>query len=203
MIADEVVTGFGRLGSMFGSRAWGVQPDIMVFAKGINSGYVPLGATMINARVAEPFDSEDDAQFTPRAFAHGTTYAGHPLACAAALANLKIVEDENLPANAGAVGAHLLARFRALQARHRNIGDVRGMGLMLGIELVSDKASKKPFELSDGFGQKIWERCIARGVLIRNLADTFIVSPPLTLTIAQADLIADTFDAAITAVAGV
>ncbi len=200
-IADEVVTGFGRLGSMFGSRAWGVKPDMMVFAKGINSGYVPLGATMINARVAEPFDTEDDAQFTPRAFAHGNTYAGHPLACAAAMANLKIVEDEDLPANAGAVGAHMLARFQALQDKHHNIGDVRGKGLMLGIELVADRATKKQYELTEGFGHRIWERCIAKGVLIRNLAETFIISPPLTLTMAQADLIVDTFDEAIGAVA--
>ncbi len=200
LIADEVVTGFGRIGHMFGSRAWGIKPDMMVFAKGINSGYVPLGATMINARVAEAFQSDDDAQFTPRAFAHGNTYAGHPLACAAALANLKIVEDENLPGNAADVGGYFLARLRDIQTRHRVIGDVRGMGLMIGIELVADKATKRQFELTEQVGHRIWERCVAKGVLIRNLADTFIISPPLTLTKAQADMIVDTFDVAATAV---
>jgi putrescine---pyruvate transaminase len=202
MISDEVVTGFGRSGTMFGCRTHGVKPDIMVFAKGINSGYVPLGATMINARVAAAFDSDDNNEFTPRAFMHGNTYAGHPLACAAAVANLRIVEQENLPANAAEVGKYLLDRLKELEPRHRNIGDVRGMGLMIGIELVADKKTKRPFELAEGFGARIWERCVEKGVLIRNLADTFIISPPLTLTKEHADVIVETFDKAISAVEG-
>jgi putrescine---pyruvate transaminase len=201
LIADEVVTGFGRLGSLFGCRAWGVKPDIMVFAKGINSGYVPLGATLINARVAAAFMSDDDkAQFTPRAFMHGNTYSGHPLACAAALANLRIVEQEDLPANAGKVGAYLLGRLDDIKRRHPNIGDVRGKGLMIGIELVADPETRRPFDLAENFGARIWDRCVGKGVLIRNLADTFIISPPLTLTTEHADKIVDTFDAAISAV---
>jgi adenosylmethionine-8-amino-7-oxononanoate aminotransferase len=182
LISDEVVTGFGRSGSMFGCRAHGVKPDVMVFAKGINSGYVPLGATMINARVAQAFDSNDDNEFTPRAFMHGNTYSGHPLACAAALANLRIVEQENLTANAGEVGTYFLDRLTEIAPRHRNIGDVRGMGLMLAIELVADKKTKRPFDLSERFGARIWDRCVEKGVLIRNLADTFIISPPLILS---------------------
>ena len=200
MISDEVVTGFGRSGSMFGCRAHGVKPDIMVFAKGINSGYVPLGATMINARVAAAFDSDDDNEFTPRAFMHGNTYAGHPLACAAALASLRIVEQENLPGNAGEVGRYFLDRLTEMAPRHRNIGDVRGKGLMIGIELVADKETKRPFDLSEGFGARIWERCVAKGVLIRNLADTFIISPPLTLKKEHVDVMVDAFESAISAV---
>jgi len=200
LIADEVVTGFGRVGSLFGSRAWGVKPDIMVFAKGINSGYVPLGATLINARVAAAFLSDDNAQFTPRAFMHGNTYAGHPLACAAALANLRIIERENLPANAGRVGAYLLDRLKDIQRRHPNMGDVRGKGLMIGIELVADPQTRRPFDLSENFGARIWDRCIEQGVLIRNLADIFIISPPLTFTTEHADRVVDAFDAAISAV---
>ena len=200
MISDEVVTGFGRSGSMFGCRAHGVKPDIMVFAKGINSGYIPLGATMINARVAAAFDSDDDNEFTPRAFMHGNTYAGHPLACAAALANLGIVEREDLPANAGAVGKYFLDRLKELEPRHRNIGEVRGMGLMIGVELVADKKTKKPFDLAEGFGAKIWERCLEKGVLIRNLADTFIISPPLTLKEEHVDVMVEAFESAIRAV---
>jgi putrescine---pyruvate transaminase len=200
LIADEVVTGFGRCGSMFGSRAWGVKPDIMVFAKGINSGYVPLGATLINAKVAAAFQSDDKSQFTPRAFMHGNTYAGHPLACAAAIANLRIVEQEELPANAGKVGAYLLARLKDIQTRHPNIGEVRGKGMMVGIELVADPETRRPFDLAENFGARIWDRCVAKGILIRNLADTFIISPPLTFTTEHADKIADTFDEAISAV---
>ncbi len=199
-ISDEVVTGFGRLGSMFGARHWGVKPDIMVFAKGINSGYVPLGATLMNARIADAFLTEDDAQFTMAAFWHGNTYAGHPLACAAALANLDIVEREGLERNAGEVGAYLIDRFRDVQTRHPTMGDVRGLGLMIGIELVKDPETKEAFPLAARFGSRITELCKARGVLLRNLGDTFIISPPLVLTKAHADTMAEAFEAAIGAV---
>lgn len=196
-ISDEVVTGFGRLGSMFGSRFWGVKPDVMVFAKGINSGYVPLGATLMNKRVADAFLSEDEAEFTPAAFFHGNTYAGHPLACAAAVANLRIVEEERLDRNAGEVGAYFLARLKDVQTRHRNIGDVRGLGLMIGVELVKDPETKELLDLSLGFGARIAELCRDKGVLIRNLADTFIISPPLTLAKAHVDEMVDVFEQAI------
>ncbi|WP_131113778.1 aminotransferase class III-fold pyridoxal phosphate-dependent enzyme [Lichenihabitans psoromatis] len=198
LISDEVVTGFGRLGSMFGSRHWGVKPDIMVFAKGINSGYVPLGATVMNKRVADAFVTEDESQFTMAAFWHGNTYAGHPLACAAALANLDIVEREHLDRNAGEVGSHLLARLRDVQQRHPTMGDVRGLGLMIGIELVKNPDTKEAFAASANYGSRIAEKCKQQGVLLRNLGDTFILSPPLVLTKAQADTIADTFESAIT-----
>ena len=200
LISDEVVTGFGRIGSMFGCRAWGVRPDLMVFAKGINSGYVPLGATLINARVEAAFLSDDKAQFTPRAFMHGNTYAGHPLACGAALANLRIAEEEDLPANAAKVGKYLLESLQDIQKRHPNMGDVRGKGLMVGIELVADPETKRPFDLSENFGARVWDRCVAKGVLIRNLADTFIISPPLTFKTEHADMIVEAFDEAISAV---
>jgi putrescine aminotransferase len=200
LISDEVVTGFGRSGSMFGCRSFGVKPDIMIFAKGINSGYVPLGATMINARVADAFDSDDSSEFTAKAFMHGNTYTGHPLACVAAIANLRIVEEENLPANAGEIGKYFLDRLLEIAPRHRNIGDIRGMGLMIGIELVADKKTKKPFDLSERFGGRIWERCVAKGLLVRNLADTFIFSPPLTLKKQHVDVMMEAFESAITAV---
>jgi adenosylmethionine-8-amino-7-oxononanoate aminotransferase len=197
LISDEVVTGFGRLGNMMGCRHWGVKPDVMNFAKGINSGYVPLGATMMNARVADAFETEDDAQFSPAAFFHGNTYAGHPLACAAAIANLLIVEEEDLPANAGDVGAYLLARLRDVATRWPALGDVRGLGLMIGVELVADPVTKQPFELSEGVGARIANHCRERGVLIRNLADTFIISPPLTLRREHADEMVDVFEEAL------
>ncbi len=199
-ISDEVVTGFGRLGSMHGCRHWGVKPDIMVFAKGINSGYVPLGATMMNTRIADAFLTPDEDEFTMAAFWHGTTYAGHPLACAAAIANLAIVEREALDQNAKEVGAYFLARLKDVQRRHRIIGDVRGLGLMLGVELVKDPETKEVLDLSLGFGSRVAEICRENGVLIRNLADTFIISPPLILTKAHVDEMVDVFDGAIGAV---
>jgi adenosylmethionine-8-amino-7-oxononanoate aminotransferase len=200
LISDEVVTGFGRIGSMFGCRAFGVRPDMMVFAKGINSGYVPLGATMINERIADAFETSDDTEFSPNAFMHGNTYAGHPLACAAATAALRIVEEERLPENAAEVGQYLLNRLKNIAPHHRNIGDVRGMGLMIGVELVADAATKRPFDLSEKFGARVWRHCVANGLLVRNLMDTFIISPPLTLTKAHADELVDILDAAISAV---
>ncbi|MCP1845821.1 putrescine aminotransferase [Bradyrhizobium sp. USDA 4524] len=200
LISDEVVTGFGRSGSMFGCRAFGVAPDVMTFAKGINSGYVPLGATMINERVAQAFETEDDSEYTPRAFMHGNTYAGHPLACAAAIANLRIVEQEDLASNAKEVGAYFLDRLKEMATRHPHIGDVRGKGLMIGIELVADKESKRSFDLSERFGARIWERCVENGVLLRNVADTFIISPPLTLKKEHVDVMVDVFDQAISSV---
>ncbi len=200
MISDEVVTGFGRLGTMFGARHWGVKPDIMVFAKGINSGYVPLGATLMNGRVADAYLTEDENEFTMAAFWHGNTYAGHPLACAAAIANLRIVEDERLDRNAAEVGAYFLMRLKQVQDRHEMIGDVRGLGLMLGVELVADRRTKQAFDLKQRVGARIAELCREDGVLIRNLADTFIISPPLILDRAQVDQMVDVFDRAVGAV---
>jgi putrescine---pyruvate transaminase len=151
----------------------------------------------MNKRVADAFLTSDEAEFTPAAFFHGNTYAGHPLACAAALANLKIVEAEQLERNAGEVGAYFLARLKDVQTRHRNIGDVRGLGLMIGVELVKDPDTKELFDLSLGVGARIAELCRYKGVLIRNLADTFIISPPLTLAKAHVDEMVDVFENAI------
>ncbi|MDD2766065.1 MAG: aminotransferase class III-fold pyridoxal phosphate-dependent enzyme [Opitutaceae bacterium] len=196
LIADEVVTGFGRLGTMMGSRHWGVKPDIMTFAKGINSGYVPLGATMMNAKVAEVFLTSDTAQFSPKAFAHGNTYAGHPLACAAALASLKIVEDEKLSENAGRVGAYFLQRLKDVQSRNKIIADVRGQGLMIGVELANPETGQ-PFDISLGVGSRISDHCREKGVIIRNLADIFIISPPFILETGHVDEMVETFEEAV------
>ncbi len=136
LISDEVVTGFGRIGAMCGARAWGVVPDIMALAKGINSGYVPLGATLLNERVASAFEQPA----VPAALMHGYTYSGHALACAAANANLAIVEAEDLPGNAARVGALLNERLKELM-RYPRVGDVRGLGLMAAVELVADRTA--------------------------------------------------------------
>jgi putrescine---pyruvate transaminase len=176
LIADEVVTGFGRTGELFGSRGWKVKPDMMVFAKGINSGYVPLGATMINGRIEQAFKGHEKAGFM-----HGNTYLAHPLACAAALVNLDIVVSENLARNASDVGDYFMAELNKLAARSPHIGNVRGKGLMIGVELVQDKSTKKQFAAEALFGHQVARRCRDNGILIRNVYDTFIISPPLTL----------------------
>ncbi|WP_407670047.1 aminotransferase class III-fold pyridoxal phosphate-dependent enzyme [Paraburkholderia oxyphila] len=175
LIADEVVTGFGRTGSMFGARAWGVAPDIMNFAKGINSAYVPLGATVVNERVARAWDTDHPLA----TIMHGYTYSGHPLACAAALANLDIVEREDLPGNAARQGEYFLARLREL-LDYKQVGEVRGKGLMLGIELVLDKATKAPLPPTHPASKKLYATLCAQGLLVRIAGNKIILSPPLT-----------------------
>ena len=193
LIADEVVTGFGRCGTLFGSRMWNVKPDMMVFAKGINSGYIPLGAIMLNERIEEAFRNHPEAAFT-----HGNTYQAHPLGCAAALANLDIIMKDGLTENAGEVGSYFLGKLADLKDRQRHVGDVRGKGLMIGVELVADKKTKTKFADSAQFGHTVARRCRDNGVLIRNISDTFIISPPLILTKAQVDTIVEAMDEALT-----
>ncbi|MBL8332888.1 MAG: aminotransferase class III-fold pyridoxal phosphate-dependent enzyme [Rubrivivax sp.] len=182
LIADEVVTGFGRIGAMSGARAWGVAPDLMALAKGINSGYVPLGATLINERVAAAFDRPgQDA-----ALMHGYTYSGHALACAAANANLDIVEHEDLPARAAQVGAHLCARL-AECLRWPHVGDVRGKGLMAAVELVTDRDSRNPLMVGTPYVQALVAAARREGALVRVQGNRLILSPPLVFTDAHVD----------------
>lgn len=193
LIADEVITGFGRTGSMFGTRTWGVKADIMSLAKGINSGYIPLGATAVNKRVEEAW--ERDHPLAP--IMHGYTYSGHPLACAAANANLEIVERENLSENASNVGAYFLEKLQALKDEHQFIGDVRGKGLMLAIEFVKDRETKEPFAPTDPYPAKIARECRERGVMIRNQAHRIILSPALTFNKSEVDEAVAALDASL------
>ena len=187
LIADEVVTGFGRTGSMLGSRGWEVAPDILCLAKGISAGYVPLGATMYNKRIAQAIES--GGGFSHMVM-HGYTYSGHPLACAASLAVLDIVESEDLPGNAARVGKHLLEQLLPLREEYAPVGDVRGKGLMLALDLVTDKASRTPLNPSEGFAARVADAARKRGVLVRAIANKVVMSPPLTLKLEEADLMA-------------
>ena len=177
LISDEIVTGFGRIGAMCGARAWGVVPDIMAMAKGINSGYVPLGATLLNERVASAWDKPD----VPAAMMHGYTYSGHALACAAANANLDIVESENLPARAAEVGEYLQQALQSL-ARYAHVGEVRGKGMMAAIELVKDKASREMLLPPSPYIQTLVGTARTEGAIIRVQGNRLILSPPLIFT---------------------
>jgi putrescine---pyruvate transaminase len=181
LISDEVVTGFGRIGSMCGARAWGVAPDIMAMAKGINSGYVPLGATLINERIASAWNKPD----VPAAIMHGYTYSGHALACAAANANLDIVTKEDLPSRAAEVGRYFNERLKEL-LRYEHVGDVRGMGLMAAIEFVSNKANKEMF-MAPSYTQALVATAFAEGAIIRVSGNRLILSPPLVFSNADVD----------------
>ncbi|MGD9945999.1 MAG: aminotransferase class III-fold pyridoxal phosphate-dependent enzyme [Burkholderiaceae bacterium] len=177
LISDEIVTGFGRIGAMCGARAWGVAPDIMAMAKGINSGYVPLGATLINERVAGAWEKPG----VPAAMMHGYTYSGHALACAAANANLAIVEREDLPACALETGRYLLERLQELM-RYPHVGDVRGKGLMTAVELVVDRQSKEMLMAYSPYAQALMAAAREEGAIIRVQGNRLILSPPLIFT---------------------
>jgi putrescine---pyruvate transaminase len=181
LISDEVVTGFGRIGSMCGARAWGVAPDMMAMAKGINSGYVPLGATLVNERVASAWNKPD----LPAAIMHGYTYSGHALACAAANANLDIVAAENLPARSAEIGAYFNERLKEL-LRYDHVGDVRGMGLMAAVEFVTSKDSKEMLNAPKYINAMV-SAAFDAGAIVRASGNRLILSPPLVFSRADVD----------------
>jgi len=183
-IADEVVTAFGRLGTWFTSEdIFDHQPDILVSAKGITSGYIPLGATLISDEI---HDVISRPQSEGGLFSMGLTYFGHPVACAAALKNIEIMETENLLANATDVGDYFQSSFKDLE-KHANVSDVRGHGLMLAVELVKDKASNTPFDPSFNASHRVFEHCRDNQVIIRPVGDQIILSPPLIISRAEID----------------
>ncbi|MBI3664856.1 MAG: aminotransferase class III-fold pyridoxal phosphate-dependent enzyme [Acidobacteria bacterium] len=202
LILDEVITGFGRTGRLFGCEHAGVRPDIMTLAKGITSAYLPLAATVATDRVFKAFQSETDDRAK---FIQVTTFGGHPSSCAAALANLEILTRERLWENSARVGAYLLERLRALESPW--IGDIRGRGLLIGIELVADRESRTP--LAEAQMVRIQRAIRDAGVMIgRNndtvpgLCNVLILSPPLILSHEQADLIVGAIEIGLAGVAG-
>lgn len=180
-IADEIVTGFGRTGKNFGYQHWDAQPDILVVAKGLSGGYVPLSGLIISEKVVRPF--EQNGRFT-----HGLTYQNHPVACTAALSVLDIIEREGLVANAATQGAYLESRLREVAARLPMVGELRGKGLLWGMELVRDRATKEPFDRSLGVGRQVHVRGLANGLVIYQSGGSFrasdevFISPPLIVT---------------------
>ena len=197
LIADEVVTGFGRTGELFGTRLWGVRADLWCLAKGISSGYVPLGATAICGRIAEAFRDADPALGS---VAHGYTYSAHPVAAAAALATLDILAREDVLGNVRTQGAHLLARLRALGERSPLVGDVRGVGLMACVEMVADRRTKAAFGRGSKVVAEVAREAYRRGAMVRTSGANLILSPALTIERAQVDLLCDALEGAFAAV---
>jgi adenosylmethionine-8-amino-7-oxononanoate aminotransferase len=178
LIADEVITAFGRTGSWSGSRHWGVQPDLMVTAKAITNGYFPFGAVMISNEVAEIFEKDTTGKGN---IGSGYTYSGHPVGAAAAIACLHETERLTVKDNAAARGAELIEGLSGLKERHEVVGDVRGgHGLMCALELVADRASKTPIE-KDRIA-KVHRATYEEGVMVRVSGPNIILSPPLILT---------------------
>jgi len=189
-VADEVICGFGRLGAWWGSKLYGLEPDLVSVAKGLTSGYVPMSACLISGRVWAAL-RDGSAQYGP--FAHGYTYSGHPVAAAAALANLDIIEGEGLVENAATVGAYLQRSLREALSDHPLVGEVRGVGLIAGVELVQDRSTKKPFDPSLAAARRLHELLMEEGLICRPVFDTVALSPPLILTEADVDFIITTF----------
>ncbi len=178
LIADEVVTAFGRTGSWSGSRHWGVKPDMMATAKAITNGYFPFGACMISDEVAEVFEKDETGKAN---VATGYTYSGHPTGAAAAVACLTETQRLNVPENAAARGTQLFEGLLALKDKYDVIGDVRGgEGLMCGIEFVSDRATKKP--LDGATAGKLQDAVWDAGVMARISGPNMILSPPLVIS---------------------
>ena len=196
LIADEVITAFGRTGAWTGSRLWQVKPDLMCTAKAITNGYFPFGAVLINQRIAEAFESNED---TFGFIGHGYTYSAHPVGAAAALACLPEITQANLHQNAAARGEELLAGAEALMDRHELVGDVRGKGLMVALELVESRESKQP--AAKPMTAALFETAYHEGVMLRISGPNVILSPPLVITTDDVNTILGALDAGLQAAA--
>ena len=185
LILDEVMAGFGRTGKWFACENWDVVPDIITLAKGINSGYVPLGAMTVSARIADWLQD--------KYFAGGLTYSGHPLACASGVASIEAFREEGIVENAAAMGEVLGAGLARLADKHESIGEVRGLGLFFGVELVKNRETREPLVPFNASGEafapmaKIGKAALANGLYLMTHWNVIIVAPPLTITREELD----------------
>src|SRR5204863_1276046 len=185
LICDEVMAGFGRTGKWFGVDNWDVVPDIITVAKGINSGYVPLGAMIIREPIAE--------WIRPRFLAGGLTYSGHPLACASGVASIEAFREEGVVENAAAMGDAFREDLGGLAERHPSIGEVRGLGCFWGIELVRNRETREPLVPFNGSGEaampmtRLAKRALDRGLYLMTHWNVIMVVPPLTITREELD----------------
>ena len=181
LIADEVITGFGRTGKWFGLQHWDVVPDIMTVAKGISSAYMPLAATVVKREIADYLASGDNH------LSHILTFSGHPVAAAAALKNIEIMENEGLVENAAVVGAYIKEQLEGLKMDHPVVGDVRGIGMLNAVEFVADRKTKERFAPEVHFGDRLLEKFKKHGLILRPRNDVITVGPPLCMTRGEAD----------------
>jgi len=201
-IADEVMTGFGRTGANFAVDHWGVVPDLIATAKGISGGYMPLGAVIVRDEIFAVFERNQSN------FVGGHTYTGHPVAAAVGLAVLRYIQERDLVRNAREVGAHLLEKLRGLMRRHPIVGDVRGLGLMVGLEFVADRTTRAPFPPEREVARAIALEALDRGLVTYPgtgsvdgvMGDHMKFTPSLVLTREQADELTDMLEGAIGAV---
>jgi len=195
LISDEVITGFGRTGRWFGLEHYGVEPDIMQFAKGITSGYVPLGGVGVSDKIREIINGVPPN----KRWMHAYTYSGHPTCCAVALKNIEIIQNEGLVERAADAGGRLLQKLRALEPLD-GVGHVRGKGLIAAVEVVADKATKQLFPPEAQVTQRLYEALLERGLYTRVLMDCICLAPPLIISDEQIDRIVEVIRETIPAV---
>ncbi|MFD1606973.1 aspartate aminotransferase family protein [Oceanobacillus luteolus] len=198
-IADEVITGFGRTGKMFGLEHWDVVPDVMTIAKGISSGYVPLGAVMINDEIHREL-----IKYSKGTLFHGFTYSGHPVGCAVALKNIELIEEERLIENAAEMGQELEKGLKYLEEKHWSVGRVRNVGLLGAFELLADRDKNTRFDATQGVAGKVVQECLKRNLIVRSVTyegtDIIAIAPPLSITKEEIKDIISIFDDAVSAV---
>ena len=184
MIADEIATGFGRTGKMFACDNAEISPDVMCISKGLTGGYMPMSATCVSQEI---YDAFYDDYNTGKAFMHSHTYAGNPLACSAALAVQKILREQNIIEKAAETSKYLTAKLKQELGSHKNVGEIRHIGLIHAIELVADKKNKTPFDSRKRLGYEIYKRALKRGLLLRPLGDVLYFNPPLIINREELD----------------
>jgi len=195
LVLDEVITGFGRTGSMFAHEHWGgIRPDMLSLAKGISSGHIPLGAAVMRGELYEAIGKHQDERLP---LMHGFTYMNHPVACAAGLANIRVIEEEGLVQKAAKNGRYLLERLRTL-TKYDSVGDVRGMGMLAAIELVADKETKTPIQPENTAPELLAQLCWEKGLYVRSSTmETVCVAPALIMEKPVIDRIVEILDQAI------
>ncbi len=201
LIADEVVTGFGRLGSMFGSEHYGIRPDLITIAKGLTSAYAPLSGSIVGDKVWAVLEQGTDENGP---IGHGWTYSAHPIGAAAGVANLKLIDELNLVHNAGETGAYFKAALQDAVGDHAHVGEVRGEGLLCAVEFVQDRANRMFFDASEKVGPRLAAALVERGVIARAMpqGDILGFAPPFCLTRAEADEVAGALAGAVKDVLG-
>jgi putrescine---pyruvate transaminase len=198
-IADEVITGFGRTGKMFGVENWGIIPDILTLAKGITSGYIPLGAVVISERIHQEL-----IKYSNGTLFHGFTYSGHPTACMVALKNIEIIEKEQLVQNAEWMGVELYKGLKTLEEHHWTVSGVRNIGLLAAFELYQDRGTNTRFDSSLMVAPRLVQECLKRNLVIRAVTyegtDTIVLAPPLIINKEEIAAIVNIFSDALSAV---
>ena len=188
LIADEVICGFGRTGKMFAVEHWDIVPDILTVAKGIISSYLPLAATVVKKEVADYFGGRDNQ------LRHVLTFGGHPVSAAASLKNIEIIEKENMVQNSADVGAYFKEQLEGMKVDHPIVGDVRGLGLLLAVELVSDRETKERFPADARIAARLNEKFRNHGLIFRVAGEILTIGPPICITRSEVDEIVHAID---------